>query len=465
MNVFKTSLSCLIICTVLMACQSTRDSALSAAATDPYEPQPYVTLEHPAWSRNATIYQVNTRQFSEEGTFAAVQRELPRIKALGADILWLMPIHPIGVQNRKGTLGSPYSVRDYFRVNPEFGTLGDLKSLVDAAHELDMYVILDWVANHTAWDNPMREEHPEWYERDLNGDFTPTPWWDWSDIIDLDYSRPGLRQYMTEAMTYWVSEAGIDGYRCDVAGFVPVDFWENVRRELDEIKPVFMLAEWESRDLHARAFDATYAWSWSKAVLDIVNGNAGLGKLFVYYSWRESAYPRQAMRLVGVSNHDANAWEHTPMEAFGEAMNAVIVLSVVGDGIPMIYNGQEAGNEKRLEFFEKDPIKWREHPTGELYRKLFALKKANTALWNGQWGATMVRIWNSAPDEVLSFVRENEKNKVFAIINFSPNEQLVNFTDGPFDGEYRDYFSGESLTVTDDTSLVLPAWGYQVLVQ
>ena len=457
-------LFCAIVSAMLVACQTTNHGAASPVVDARYEPQPYVKLEHPAWSRSATIYQVNTRQFSEDGTFAAVQRELPRLKDLGVDILWLMPIHPIGVQNRKGTLGSPYSVRDYFEVNPEFGTLDDLKALVNAAHELDMYVILDWVANHTAWDNPMREEHPDWYERDYKGDFAPTPWWDWSDIIDLDYSQPGLRQYMTEAMKYWVREAGIDGYRCDVAGFVPVDFWENLRRELDEIKPVFMLAEWESRDLHAKAFDATYAWSWYQTVYEIVNGHAALDKLFVYYSWRESAYPKEAFRLVGLSNHDVNAWEHTPMDAFGEAMDAVIVLSVVGDGIPMIYNGQEAGNDKQLAFFEKDPIEWREHPTGELYRKLFALKKANTALWNGQWGATMVRVWNSAPDTVLSFIRENENNKVFAMMNFSAVEQVVTFREGPFDGEYRDYFSGEPLAVSDDTELVIPPWGYRVLV-
>lgn len=238
---------------------------------------------------------------------------------------------------------------------------------------------------------------------------------------------------------------------------MPVDFWENARRELDEIKPVFMLAEWESRDLHARAFDATYAWSWYQAVFDIVNGGAALDKLFVHYSWRESAYPKDAFRLVGPSNHDVNAWEHTPIEAFGEAMNAVIVLSVVGDGIPMIYNGQEAGNEKHLAFFEKDPIEWREHPTGKLYRDLLALKKANSALGIGQWGATMIRIWNSMPDKALSSVRENEQDKVFAMMNFSPDEQAVKFVGGPF--------SGESLAVSDGTTLVLPPWGYRVLVQ
>ena len=437
----------------------------TVADAGPYEPQPYVVLEHPEWSRNATLYQVNVRQFSEEGSFAAVQRELPRLRDLGIDILWLMPIHPIGEQNRKGRLGSPYSVRDYYGVNPEFGTLEDLKALVDAAHALGMHVILDWVANHTAWDNPLREQHPEWYERDWDRDFRPTPWWDWSDIIDLDYSKPGLREYMTEAMKYWVREVGIDGYRCDVAGFVPVDFWNNVRRELDAIKPVFMLAEWEARDLHARAFDATYAWGWYDAVRAVVNGRKGLDAMFVYYSWRESAWPREAYRLTYVTHHDINAWEELEFDAFGDALDMVIVLSVVGDGIPMMYSGQEAGNTKRLAFFDKDPIAWRDHPVGTLYRRLFALKKANTALWNGQWGASMVRAWNSTPDKVLSFVRENEQDKVLAMMNFSAEEQRFTFSDGPFAGEYRDWLSGESLAVDAETRFTLPPWGYRVLVQ
>lgn len=246
----------------LSACSSKpADSASGGASGDArrYYPKPYVQLTHPEWLKNATLYELNTRQFTPEGTFRAAEAHLPRLKALGVDVIWLMPINPIGVKNRKGTLGSPYSVRDYYGVNPEFGTLEDLKHFVTSAHALGMKVILDWVANHSAWDNVMVAEHPDWYERDYKGDLRPTPWWDWSDIIDLDYSKPALREYMTKAMAYWVRAADIDGFRCDVAGFVPVDFWENVRAELDAIKPVFMLAEWESRDLHARAFDATYA--------------------------------------------------------------------------------------------------------------------------------------------------------------------------------------------------------------
>jgi glycosidase len=433
--------------------------------TDPYMPQPYVKITHPEWSRNATIYQVNTRQFTSEGTFRAAEKQLPRLKALGIDIIWLMPIHPIGEQNRKGTLGSPYSVKDYFGVNPEFGSFDDLKHFVDAAHAQGMYVILDWVANHTAWDNPMRTEHPEWYERDYKGDFHPTPWWDWSDIIDLNYDERGVREYMTRALKYWVREADVDGYRCDVAGFVPVDFWNNARKELDAIKPVFMLAEWESRDLHAEAFDMTYAWSWRSALREIINDGASVDKLRIYYSWRESAYPREAYRLTYISNHDSNAWEGTQFEEFGDGLEPAIVLSVVGDGFPMLYNGQEAGNTKRLAFFEKDPIEWRPHPIGDLYQKLFALKKRNTTLWNGQWGAPMVRVWNTQPAKVLSFVRSNDRDKVFAVFNFSAQEQTVKFTHAPFEGQYRDYFSGDAVEMKASTGLTLPPWGYKVYVK
>ena len=449
----------------LLAATGCSPAGESPAPADPYEPRPYVKIQHPEWSKNATIYQLNTRQFTPEGTFEAAARQLPRVRDLGVDIIWLMPIHPIGEQNRKGTLGSPYSVKDYYGVNPEFGTLDDFKAFIAKAHDLGMYVIIDWVANHTAWDNQLRIDHPEWYDRDYKDDFRPTPWWDWSDIIDLDYDNAEVRRYMTDALVYWVRDVGIDGYRCDVAGFVPLDFWNNVRRELDAVKPVFMLAEWESRDLHAEAFDMTYAWSWHEAVHGVVAGKKEISSLFRYYSWSESAYPKDAYRMTYISNHDVNSWDNTQFEAFGDGLEAAIVLSVVGEGLPLIYNGQEAGNPKRLEFFEKDPIEWRPHPIGDLYTKLFALKKANTALWNGRWGATMIRAWNTAPDDVFSFVRGNDNDKVFAVINFSAEPRSVTFSDAPFEGDYTEYFSGDATAIRADFALELEPWGYRVYVQ
>jgi glycosidase len=435
------------------------------SAVDPYEPTPYVKLTHPEWSKNAAIYQINPRQFTPEGTFRAAETHLPRLKVLGVDILWLMPIHEIGVKNRKGSLGSPYSVRDYYSVNTEFGTLADLKHFVAEAHRLGMYVILDWVANHTAWDNVLVQEHPEWYARDWKGDFRPTPWWDWEDIIDLDYNQPGVRRYMTDALKYWVREVDIDGYRCDVAGFVPTDFWNTARKELDAIKPVFMLAEWESRDLHAEAFDMTYAWSWHDAVHGIIMGKTTLNALFIYYSWNEKAFPPDCIRMNFVSNHDKNAWEGTEYELFGEGLEAAIVLSVVGEGMPLIYNGQEAGNVRRLAFFEKDPIEWKTHPIGELYGKLVALKKANTALWNGQWGATMIHVPNTSPATVFSFVRQNERDKVFVVLNLSTFAVPVSFREQLYHGTYTDYFSGQSVTLDEKTELTMPPYSYHIFVK
>ncbi len=434
-------------------------------STSPYQPIPYVKIQHPEWSKNATIYQINTRQFTPEGTFRAAEVQLPRLKDLGVDIVWLMPIHEIGQKNRKGSLGSPYAVKNYYTVNPEFGTLDDLKHFVNTAHALGMYVILDWVANHTAWDNNLVDEHPEWYRRNWKGDYCPTPWWNWDDIIELDYQHEPLRKYMTDALKYWVMEVDIDGYRCDVAGYVPTDFWNQARKELDALKPVFMLAEWESKDLHAEAFDMTYAWSWNDAVHKITMGQADLNSLFIYYSWNEKAFPQDIMRMMFVSNHDKNAWEGTEFEQFGAGLEAAIVLSVVGEGLPLIYNGQEAGNPRRLAFFEKDPIDWREHPLGNLYKKLFALKHANTALWNARWGARMIHVPNSAPTEVFSFVRQNEQDKVFAVLNFSNNVQTVTFEDHLYYGKHTDYFSGETVTLSASTQLILQPWRYQIFVK
>ena len=433
--------------------------------TDPrYTPAPESELTHPEWSKDATIYQLNTRQFSEEGTFAAAATQLPRIRDLGVDIVWLMPINPIGEVNRKGSLGSPYAVRDYFAVNPELGTLQDLKDFVAQAHSLGMKVILDWVANHTAWDNVLVAEHPDWYARDWKGEFTPTPWWDWDDIIDLDYSVPELRAYMTDALTYWVREADIDGYRCDVAGFVPNDFWENARREMEAIKPVFLLAEWEARDLHHRAFDMSYAWSWNDTLHHIAMGKADVEALYVYYAWNAKAYPRDAMRMMFTSNHDKNTWEGTDREMFGEMLEAAIVLSVIGEGMPLLYNGQEAGNEKRLEFFEKDPIVWREHTIGDFYRNLFSLKKAHSCLWNGGWGARMVNVRNTAYKQVLSFVRQDEDSRIFCLLNFSGQEQTITFGPGPHHGEWRELFGGTELAMDADTHLTIEPFGYRIFV-
>jgi glycosidase len=435
------------------------------SSDEAYMPKPYVQIKHPEWSRDAVIYQINTRQFTPEGTFDAAAEQLPRLKELGVDILWFMPLQEIGKKNRKGTLGSPYSIRDYYSVNSDYGDMDSLKRFIKKAHDLDMYVILDWVANHTAWDNPLLEQHPDWYQHDWKGALHSPRWTDWSDVITLDYSKPGLRRYMTDAMKFWVTEVGMDGFRCDVAGFVPVDFWNNVRTELDAIRPVFMLAEWETRDLHARAFDATYAWSWHDTLHSIAMGKADVGSLGIFHYTDENSWPEEAMRLLFISNHDKNSWDGTQSEIFGDALENAIVLSFVSRGIPMIYNGQEAGDSKSLAFFEKDPIDWQVHPLSGLYQRLIELKKHNTALWNGQWGAGMIQVANSSPAAVFSFVRKNDKNKVFAVFNFSAQPQKVSFTDDLYPGSYKDFSDGESVTISQGDELDMPPWSYRVFTQ
>lgn len=430
-----------------------------------YEPQPYVELIHPQWSKNATIYEVNIRQYTPEGTFNAFASHLPRLKDLGVDILWLMPIQPIGEKNRKGERGSYYAVKDYQAINPEFGTMDEFKSLVDQAHELGMYVILDWVANHSAWDNPLTISNPEWYTKDHNGSFQPTPWWDWTDIIDFDYENPQLRKYMTDSLIYWVKEANIDGYRADVAGFIPTNFWDTVRIELDKIKPVFMLAEWDARDLHKKAFDMTYAWELHDALVDVNKGHSDASTVYSHFAHALSAWPDNAIKMNFVDNHDKNSWEESMFARHGKYLNAGIVLTVTAEGMPLIYSGQEAGLDRPLAFFEKDEITWKAHPVGDLYKKLFKLKHKNKALWNGNWGGKMIPVPNDNSKAIFSFARQKAEDKVFVVINFSDESQSVSFNETIQLGKYTEYFSNKTTLIDAETKLTVPAYGYKIFVK
>ncbi|MFC3094975.1 alpha-amlyase [Alteromonas sediminis] len=423
---------------------------------------PLYNLQQPDWSKNAVIYQVNTRQFSKQGTLEQVTSKLENIKALGIDIVWLMPLHPIGEVNRKGQLGSPYSVKDFLAINPELGDAEQLKKLVAKAHSLSLKIIIDWVPNHSAWDCPLTASHPQWYAKDLQGNFRPSPWWDWSDIIEFDYSQEGLRDYMLNAMAYWVKTFDIDGFRCDVAGYVPNDFWRQVRASLDEIKPVFLLAEWESRDMHRDGFNMTYAWSWNETLHAIAKGEASLDKLRKYYSWNERAWPASAYRMTFVSNHDKNAWDGTQFEQFGELVDACIVLSVLGEGVPLIYNSQECGEPKRLAFFERDPIAWTPHYIGDLYKQLIAIKKQYSALFNGNFGATMHQVDNNHPDKVFSFIRQNDAHQVLICLNLSHEKIQVALSGFLVQGYRYAELAAKCDSADNALSFVLPAGGYRV---
>jgi len=437
-------------------------AASPALAKADYTPRDFVQVRNADWTRDAVLYQLNTRQFTPEGTFKAAQKQLPRLAAMGVDIIWLMPIHPIGEAGRKGSLGSPYAVRDYRAVNPDLGTEAEFRAFVDEAHRLGLKVILDWVANHSARDNPLTRSHPDWYTRTPEGALMSPQGTDWSDVADFDYAKPGLRQYMTESLVYWVRNFGIDGYRADVAGYVPTDFWETARAELDKVKPVFMLAEWEQRDLHARAFDATYGWGWKEAMQKLVKSGEGAGPIRGYYAGQAETWPRAAMRMVYTENHDQNSWDGVASQIYGPAYEAAIALSFTGPGLPLIYNGQEADNDRQLKFFERDPIVWREGKHAALFARLIALKTATPALQNGRFGAAMVEVPTSETADVYAFTRGGAGERVFAVFNLSPRPHQVRFEQARHLGRYTDALNGTPMTFAGGETLDLPAWGYRI---
>ncbi|MFL6658249.1 MAG: alpha-amylase family glycosyl hydrolase [Massilia sp.] len=393
-------------------------------------------MAHIAWSRNANIYEVNLRQYTKEGTIKAFATHLPRLKKLGVDILWIMPVQPIGVKERKGTLGSYYAVKDYTAVNPEFGTLSDFKSMVKQAHALGMHVILDWVPNHTAWDNAWATEHKDWYKKNDKGEIYPVTFTGdngteyWTDVIGLDYTNHDLWKGMTDAMAFWVRETNIDGFRCDVAGQVPVPFWNHAVAELNKIKPLFMLAEADQVDLHQQAFDMTYAWDLAEVFKAIGKGKASAPELAAFLSNPPKQYPREAYRMLFTNNHDFNSWNGTDRELYGPAYKALAMLTTTLPGMPLIYGGQEAGLDKRLEFFEKDPIAWKDYPLSSFYAGLLKLKKQNPALANGQYGAPL-ELLATANDKVFAFQRHVPGNTVKVTVNLSGQPQSYTLAGAP----------------------------------
>ncbi len=418
-------------------------------------------VKHPEWSKNLSIYEVNLRQYTKSGTFRDFEEHLPRLKKLGVGILWLMPIHPIGEKNRKGSLGSYYSIKDYYGVNPEFGTIEDFKHLVTKIHDLGMYVIIDWVANHTAWDNLMIREHPEWYTVDIDGNFR-SPVDDWSDVVDLNFNNNKLQSYMMDAMKFWVQTTDIDGFRCDVAGMVPTEFWDKVRVQLDSFKLVFLLAEWEDPLLHENAFDMTYAWEIHRTFNKLAKGEQYLQSLDVIIENDQKDYPENTYRMLFTTNHDENTWNGTAIDRFGDGLDVFTVLTYTLPGMPLIYSGQEAGLSKQLAFFDKDDILWQQHPAADQYRELNQLKYNNPALWNGEFGGAYTRVINSMDNVVLSFFRKKDKDTILVMANLSPNP--VNFNMKLFfpNGEFTDIDSGEKVTFNKIDQFQLPPWGYRI---
>lgn len=444
---FRKLLSQFILIILLLACHNTE--------TLKSERKELVTP--PKWAKRATIYEVNIRQFSNEGSFDKVTEQIPRLKELGIDILWLMPIHPIGELNRKGSLGSYYAVKDFKAVNPEFGTIDDFKELVNTAHKYEMRVIIDWVANHTAWDNVWTKTNPEFFTLTKEGKFTP-PVEDWSDVIDLNYDNKELWKSMVDAMKYWVSNHDIDGFRCDVASMVPLEFWVWAYPQLNEIKPVFMLAEAYEPELH-QAFDMTYNWQLKDLFVGFAKGEKSTKDFYSFFENEEKIYSEDDYRMVFTTNHDENTWNGTDKERYGEAAESFSVMTGVVPGMPLVYSGQEAGLDKRLNFFDRDPIEWEKSKFEFIFKELFNLKKNNRSLWNGKAGGKLLKL-NADNNTVFSFTRKKDDDQIIALFNLSNSEQTVKIKDENLRGMFNDLFGKKSVSLHNELTVIMKPWEY-----
>lgn len=420
------------------------------------------------WVKNANIYEVNIRQYTPEGTFNAFRSHLPRLKEMGVDVLWLMPVFPVSKERRKGKLGSYYAVGDYTAVNPEFGSLEDFKALLNEAHNLGMKVILDWVPNHTGWDNPWIKQHPEWFTKNSKGEITDPikangESWGWTDVADLDYSNLAMRQAMIDAMKYWVETIGVDGFRCDVAGEVPDDFWVDARIRLDSVRPVFMLAEAEyPPHRNNGSFQMSYGWSFHHIMNKIAKGEEDATAIGKWLEEDRAKYEK-GFHMHFITNHDENSWKGTEFERLGEGVKTFAVLAYTFDGMPLTYSGQEAALDKRLRFFEKDTIQWGNFPMKDFYTTLLQLKRQNKALWNGEAGGEPRIIGNTNEKTVVSYLREKDENRVVVVLNLTGEPQEVSLKGNDYVGDYTNVFANRSQTLTEDMVFQLNPWDYLVL--
>ena len=456
------------------------------------------------WTRDAVIYEVNIRQYSPEGTFKAFEKDLPRLKELGVDILWLMPVFPIGELHRKADqsilieevedplerekyLGSYYSTKDYLSVNPEFGTIEDFKTLVDKIHKLGMYIILDIAVNHTAWDHEWVENHPEYYTRvepeskpwkkewmdehpeyfkhleNLNMTYPihheETDWW---DVADLNFDNKDLRNEFKQIFKYWVSEFDVDGYRCDAAAWVPSDFWDEIRAPLDSIKPVFMLAEAEMPEHHKKAFNMSYDWKLHHIFNDIAKKEKSAYSIAEHFQWADTAYPYDSYLMQFTSNHDENSWSGTEFERMGDGARAFAVLAATLPDMLLIYSGQESAFNRRLKFFEKDSITWGDYSYSSFYKSLISLKKRNKALRNGAEGGKLEVVSSPADSSIFAFVRMKEDDRLLVICNLSEEVQNYTLTLAEDLGTLKELFSDSPIIFTSGFGLTLSPWQYLV---
>ncbi len=426
--------------------------------------------QHPEWSYGAVLYEMNVRQLTPEGTLRAAAARLEFLRDLGVDAVWLMPIYPIGEKNRKGTLGSYYSIRDYCAVNPELGTMDDFDDFVAEAHRLGMKVLMDWVANHTSRDARWIAGKPaSWYERDASGE--PAVPWDWTDTAKLDYANRDVWEAQTAAMEFWIARHAVDGFRCDMAMLVPIEFWQYAAARLRRVKPdLFLLAEAEQRNLFDDGvFDACYGWEMHHLLNDVAQQRVRVTALRDWLRADRGRYPRSAMRLAFTSNHDENSWNGSEFARMGAARGIMAAFTfVVPGGLPLIYTGQEVGYDHSFAFFDRDPIpaeSYRANAYTEFYRRLTELRHANPALAAGGRGGDMVEISNNAEDCLMTFVREVPGNQVVAVMNLSPYAIETDYYTGIYAGMYTDALTGRPSELRGHVVEPMGPWSYRILTR
>ena len=424
----------------------------------------------PAWAKNAVMYEVNVRQYTPQGTFAALRTHLPRLRTMGVDVLWLMPVQRIGKLNRKGGLGSYYSIADYRAINPEFGSAADFRALVGDAHQRGMRVILDWVPNHTAFDHVWVTTHPDWYVHRADGTISNAidesgKETDWTDVAQLNYDNPQLRAAMIAEMRWWLTDMKVDGFRCDFAAGVPLDFWVDARRALVATRPdVFLLAEAESPGL-GEAFDMTYGWELHHLLNDVAQGKKPTSDLNAYENRQSRAYRDQDYHMFFTSNHDENSWNGTEFERMGaNHLPAFVLAATMRGSFPEIYTGQEVSLNKRLRFFEKDTVDWTGPSLASFYHAMFDLRHGERALWSGSAGAPQRTLTTDGGPRVYAFTRMRGTDGVLVAVNFGDTPASVGYQGLSTTGAFTDWFSRAAVTLAASGKVDIPAHGYRVLV-
>ena len=465
-----------IVSVVFVACKNAMTSKEQKVVGDKTTPSVIQDLKTPDWVKNAVIYEINVRQHSKEGTLNNVTKDLQRIKELGVDIVWLMPIYPLCEKNKKcgdhettECLGSHYAAADFEAVNPKYGTMDDLRNLVKRGHEVGLKVILDFVPNHTGWDSKWMKEHPEWFAKDKDGNITDPvnekgEKWGWTDVAQLDHANPKLREAWMQVHEFWIKNADVDGFREDVAGEVPDNYWKELRPRLNKLKPIFMLSEDEG---HGKAhfdecFEANYGWGNHGIMKEIYQEKKTADALNAHTEDIKNRFGKRGWQMNFTQNHDENSWNGTEKELFGEGGDCYTALCFTMEGMGLILAGQEMSLNKRLSFFNKDEIDWNGKSRKDFFSTLSNLKHTNKALWNGQNGGELKKIETTDDHKVYAFTREKDGDKVVCVYNMSKEAVKVNLKGDAFVGTFSDVFGKSSATLTKDMSFDLKAFEYHI---